>query len=172
MTRVLWVRVLFALLLGIGGVSSLGLAAPSPASVATAPILTAWIVNTAGTTNPHWPGVPVNVQAVTQTSIGGVPYAQVSTHSIADYYTTMTGQLIQDLNSRPRASTDFRLGHTTATEGQVVRFGDDLGYNFRPCTLGYWPPGPACPSSQNRTSNFPMQPLQATQTVSTSMGSV
>ncbi len=141
-----------------------------PIVSANPPILDAWIINTNGTTNPHWPGVPVYVQSVTQTTINGAPYAQVHTNSIADYNTTMTAQLIQELNGRPRATTDFRLGHTTATEGQVVRFGDDIGYNYRPCTLGYWPPGPACPSSQNRTFNVPMQPIQATTTVSTSGG--
>src|SRR6476620_9601229 len=81
------------------------------------PVLTAWIVNTAGTTNPHWPTTQVNVQSVTQVSIGGVPYAQIHTNSIADYYTTMSQQLVDALNGRPRAATDFRMGHTTAQVG-------------------------------------------------------
>ncbi len=136
------------------------------------PILSAWIVNTTGEINPHWPSSPVNVQSVTQTSIGGVPYVQVQTHSIANYHTSMTMALIEELNSRPRAATDFRNGQTTATVGQDVLFGDDIGYRYQPCTLGYWPPGPSCPNPQNRTANFPMQPLLATQAVSTSLGAI
>ena len=114
----------------------------------------------------------MNVQSVQQISVNGVPYAQVHTNSIADYYTTMTANMIQELNSRPRAATDFRQGHTTATVGQVVRFGDDIGYNSAGCNLGYWPPGPGCPTAQNRTFNFPMQPLRATQTISTTLGAI
>jgi hypothetical protein len=135
------------------------------------PILTAWLVNTTGRTNPHFAG-PVDVQSVQQISINGVPYVQVRTNSIADYYTTMTAQMIQELNSRPRAATDFRQGHTTAQVGQVVRFGDDIGYNSPACALGYWPPGPSCPSARNRTFNFPMQPVRATQAVSTTLGAI
>lgn len=139
---------------------------------ATPPILTAWVINTTGQTNPHWPGVPVNVQSVSQTSINGVPYAQVQTNRIADYRTTMTQQLIQELNGRPRASTDFRLGHTTATVGQVVEFGDDIGYTLQSCSLGYFPPGPGCPTAQSRTFAFPIQPIQASQAISTGLGSM
>ena len=135
------------------------------------PILTAWIFNTTGQTNPHFTG-PVNVQSVQQISVGGVPYVQVHTNSLADYYTTMTAGMIQELNSRPRAATDFRQGHTTATVGQVVRFGDDIGYNSAGCALGYWPPGPGCPSARNRSVNFPMQPLPATQAISTTLGAI
>src|SRR5437773_10311408 len=73
-------------------------AVATPASVPADPILTAWIINTDGHTNPHFTG-PVNVQSVTQTTINGVPYAQVHTNSIADYYTTITSDLLQELNS-------------------------------------------------------------------------
>src|SRR5690242_13148306 len=153
---------------GVGLASTRGLA---PAAVQPAdPILTAWIFNTDGHTNPHWPTTPVDVQSVTTTTVGGVPYAQVHTNSIANYYTAITQQLLQELNSRPHASTDFRLGHTTATEGQIVRFGDDIGYSTTRCFLGYWPPGPGCPTAQNRTFNFPMQPVRATSNTATSLG--
>ncbi|HMA36362.1 MAG TPA: S-layer homology domain-containing protein, partial [Chloroflexia bacterium] len=150
---------------------------PAPAASRTGagrpadpPILDAWIVNTTGVTNPHWPSAPVYVQSVQSITIGGVPYVQVQTHSIPDYHTTMTTEQIQQLNSRPRAATDFRLGHTTATVGQVVRFGDDIGYVYTSCALGYWPPGPGCPTAQNTVLHFPMQPLPATQVVSTALG--
>jgi hypothetical protein len=73
------------------------------------PILDAWIIN-ASQTNPHWAGIPVYVQSVQQIQMGGVPYAQVHTNSIADYHTTMTADLIQQLNSRPRAATDSYNG--------------------------------------------------------------
>jgi hypothetical protein len=150
---------------GAGGAAGAARALKDP------PILTAWILNTTGQTNPHFAGL-VNVQSVQQTSVGGVPYVQVHTNSLADYYTTMTSGMIQELNSRPRAATDFVQGHTTATVGQVVRFGDNIGYNSPACGLGYWPPGPGCPSARNRTFNFPMQPLPATAAVSTTLGAI
>src|SRR5689334_20763722 len=138
--RTPWVCALGFTLLVVG---CTGLASPESPQAASLvrvpaggpPVLTAWIVNTGGTIHPHWPTTPVNVQSVTQVSIGGVPYAQVHTNSIADYYTTMSQQLINDLNGRPRAATDFRQGHTTAQVGQVVRFGDDIGYNSPACSL-------------------------------------
>jgi hypothetical protein len=144
------------------------------AGVATEPppILTAWIINEDGHVNPHWATSPVDVQSVQQVDVGGIPYAQVRTNSIADYYTTLTAELIQEINSRPRAATDFRSGQTTATQGQTVRFGDDIGYRYQSCFLGWWPPGPGCPTAQNRTFNFPMQPLRATQVTSTTLGAI
>src|SRR5919202_1282010 len=106
MRALLMVALLAALLMVPGGVG-FALSAPAhgsrptpPAGVDTDPILPAWIINTDGHTNPHWPTTPVNVQSVTQTTINGVPYAQVRTNSIADYYTTMTSDLVQELNSR------------------------------------------------------------------------
>src|SRR5437899_2440725 len=149
---ILALQVVIGLIVGFGGASLAfsaamhkpGAAPPSRAD--TDPILTAWIINTDGHTNPHWSTSPVNVQSVTQITVNGAPYVQVRTNRIPDYYTTMTSQLLQELNGRPHASTDFRLGHTTATEGQVVRFGDDIGYSTTRCALGYWPPGPSCPT--------------------------
>ena len=114
---------------GVGGMRGGRAAVPA---LTDPPILTAWIFNTTGQTNPHFTG-PVNVQSVQQISVGGVPYVQVHTNSLADYYTTMTAGMIQELNSRPRAATDFTQGHTTATVGQVVRFGDNIGYNSAGC---------------------------------------
>lgn len=162
------------LLMFSGGVVAALCPSPSPGAgpkvSPNPPILDAWIINTNGTTNPHWPGVAVNVQSVTQTTINGAPYVQVRTNRIADYNTTMTQQLLNELNGRPRAASDFRSGQTTATLGQIVRFGDDIGYVYRSCNLGYWAPGPGCPTSQARTYNIPMQPIQATQVTSTSLG--
>src|SRR5436190_12873822 len=173
---VLVVQVVAGLVLGFGGASLTYSAvinrssSPPPARVTTDPILTAWIINTDGHTNPHWATSPVNVQSATQVTINGAPYVRVQTNRIPDYYTTMTSQLIQELNGRPHASTDFRLGHSTATEGQVVRFGDDIGYSTTRCVLGYWPPGPSCPTAASTTTNFPMQPIMATTTTSTTLG--
>lgn len=154
---------------------------PTPTPIAQPPILTAWMLNTTGETaavirqngNP----VLVNVQGVTQQTTGGVNYVCVGATGIPSYETTMTSDLIDWLNSRPRAMTDFVLGHTTATAGQSVDFGEDIGYASNPsCTLGagagYWPPGPACPTNQNRNACFPLGPTAGTGTCETGLGAI
>src|SRR5829696_3570396 len=97
--------------------------AASPQTTVTATkLMAAWMVNATGYQNPNFPA-PVHVQAVETATVNGTPYVRVRTNGIADYRTTMTGQLITELNGRPRASTDFRTGQTTAQVGQGVRFG-------------------------------------------------
>jgi hypothetical protein len=167
-----WARITSGTLLA----AALGLLAlPGPAAqgrtLAPGSVLTDWIINSTGATNPHFTG-PVYVSSVNQTTISGVPYAQVHTNGLPDYQTTMTAADITALNSRPRAATDFTLGHTTATAGQVVRFGDNIGYRTTGCALGYWPPGPGCPTAQNKTVNIPMQPIFAITPATMGLGAI
>lgn len=156
-------------------------ASPTPTPLSTPPILTVWMLNTTGETaavirqngNP----VLVNVQSVTEQTTGGVDYVCVGATGIPNYETIMTSALITWLNSRPRAMTDFVLGHTTATVGQSVDFGEDIGYASNPsCTtgagFGYWPPGPVCPTNQNRSGCFPLETTPGTGTCRTGLGAI
>lgn len=68
------------------------------------------------------------------------------------------------LNSRPKKSSDFSSGATTVHKGQVVSFGDSVGYAVtQGCTTsGYWPNGPLCPTGQTGQFVFPTQPAPET----------
>ena len=102
----------------------------------------------------------VNVQSVTITNVNQNQFNQVSTSGVPDYSVVMTQADIDSLNNRPEAATDFDGGQTSATVGDTVEFGDDIGYNItmQGCDLGYWPPGPACPTDQQRAANIPADP--------------
>jgi len=93
-----------------------------------------------------------------------VGYVYVETTGIPKYDVTMTQVMIEQLNQRPRADSDFLTGSTFAVEGQVVTFGEDIGYNSSQenCSTtggeGYWPPGPGCPTQQDKQAYFPVEP--------------
>jgi len=85
----------------------------------------------------------------------------VETSGIPQYYHVITQSDVQWLNSRPDASHDFIAGSTTANVGQVVEFGESIGYSSSHCSLGYWPPGPDCPIPSSKSVNFPIQPVES-----------
>lgn len=87
---------------------------------------------------------------------------KVTFKGIPSYSRTMTAADVTALNSRPHAATDFDSGHTTATAGQVVTFGEDIGYNSNACAKGYWPPGPSCPSAYSGLYTFSTTPAPET----------
>ncbi|MCG8609909.1 MAG: DUF4214 domain-containing protein [Pseudomonadales bacterium] len=111
----------------------------------------------------------VNIEGVESTTINNQSYAKVSTSGIPNYLVTLSQENIDALNTRPKASSDFVSGATTAEAGDVIEFGADIGYrsqsNEGSCAqnagYGYWPPGPVCPSDQNKTGYFPTQPTPA-----------
>ncbi|RYG61804.1 YHYH protein [archaeon] len=70
---------------------------------------------------------------------------------------------VSTLNNRPKAATDFNSGHTTAVAGQVLTFGEDIGYNSNSCDNGFWPPGPGCPSAYSGEYTFTIAPAPETQ---------
>ncbi|MCB9792528.1 MAG: YHYH protein [Alphaproteobacteria bacterium] len=101
----------------------------------------------------------------------------VSTDGIPNYSTTITQDLLDELNSRPLAATDFVTGAPTVQVGDVVEFGEDIGYNSTGCTrggddegAGYWPPGPECPEALNRSFVFPGEPAPASTACFTPIG--
>ena len=81
---------------------------------------------------------------------------------IPNYNNIFTASDIQKLNSRPKASPDFKTGQTTAVAGRNYTFGANINYVTNSgCNLGYWPPGPVCPAAQNKVLNFTVTPAPA-----------
>jgi hypothetical protein len=129
-----------------------------------------WIINTAtrstqifesATTNL---GVLEDVQAVAEQSINSVDYVYVQASGIPKYDIEFTQEILDDLNNRPRAGTDFGAGVTSATLGQTVVFGEDIGFSSsnENCNAtggaGYWPPGPGCPIDVGKAEYLPADP--------------
>ena len=79
---------------------------------------------------------------------------------IPNYERVFTQEDIEELNSRPNAATDFDNGETSAKAGEKYAFGDDIGYliTHQGCELGYWPPGPECPTASSKTISWDLSP--------------
>ena len=118
--------------------------------------LSEWLLNTTERSTQIFEsstsqGALEDVQAVSIQTVSGSDYVYVEATGIPKYDVSMTQAMIDELNSRPRASSDFYSGATTATAGQLVEFGQDIGYisSTTNCDstggAGYWPPGPVCP---------------------------
>jgi len=105
-------------------------------------------------------GVLEDVQSAESVTDEGIEYTYVLTHGIPKYETTMTDEMVEDLDNRPKAVTDFANGYTTVAAGDFVLFGQDIGYNSSTenCDdtggAGYWPPGPGCPTQQTVEAYF------------------
>ena len=143
-------------------------------------LLTEWLVNTSGElsalllNSQGSAGIAVNIQSVTEESLNGANYARVQTEGIPNYVVTFTQDQIDALNARPRAdlpqqnSQDFvsEPGATTASAGDVVSFGGNIGFRSFSADVscadgagyGYWPPGPTCPEDQAKDGYFPLEP--------------
>lgn len=140
------------------------------------PTSTVWLINTSdkrsSIISDSGSGVPYDVQLVEQktATVSGIEqnFTYVEASGIPEYNITMTQTQIDALNNRPLASRDFQLGYTTANVGDVVEFGQDIGYNSSTenCNntggAGYWPPGPVCPTNQNHQAYFANEPEQKT----------
>ena len=97
-------------------------------------LLSAWIVNTAGTTSGIYTSTPVDVQSVSRVNQNNKIYALVESSDIPSYSTVVTRPLLDMLRSRPRARTDFRDGgEPSIAVGQTVNFGQDIGFRGRSC---------------------------------------
>lgn len=121
-------------------------------------------------------GVLVNVQSVATIEQNQETYVSFTATGIPNYTVTMTQDDIDSLNNRPRARMDFSAtnGLTTAQVGDVIEFGEDIGYEIprAGCELGYWPPGPECPSNQNKSSILPVEPKPASTACATGLNSI
>ena len=155
----------------------------STSGVSAANVLTDWIINENNELSAHIGGgtVLVNVQSVDEVSEGGASYARVQATGIPNYTLTMTQDLLNWLNDRPRASlsggqatqSDFVSDtdndgerNASATVGDVIAYGQDINYrsfsNDTECATnagyGYWPPGPTCPEDTSKDAYFPVSP--------------
>ncbi|MFT7418580.1 MAG: hypothetical protein ACI9PX_000573 [Reinekea sp.] len=133
----------------------------------------AWLINNS-TNSTHISGdegdILENIQSVETVTITDdetntdVEYTHVKASGIPNYDITMTQDIIDQLNGRPKAATDFANGQTTAQAGEVISFGANIGYNSSTenCNAsggaGYWPPGPGCPTEQSLDAYFAVYP--------------
>ena len=86
----------------------------------------------------------------------------VDTNCLPSYNYTVSHADVDALNTRPKADTDFENEKTTLSVGDVVKFGDDIGYvGTQGCAsegYGFWPHGPACPVAASGSFRFPIHP--------------
>lgn len=130
---------------------------------------TSWIINNTTTSvyilDDDGVGVVEDVQSAENVTDDGIGYTYVLTNGIPKYETTMTDEMVEDLDNRPKAVTDFANGYTTVAAGDLVLFGQDIGYNSSTenCDdtggAGYWPPGPGCPNQQSVEAYFVDTPI-------------
>ena len=109
-------------------------------------------------------GVLFGVQIAETQNIDGVDYTYVETEAIPDFEIVITEDIVEELNNRPKASSDFSTGSTSVNVGDTVVFGQDIGYGRANDNCdetggtGYWPPGPACPTMQSKEAFFTQSP--------------
>ncbi|CAB9519177.1 expressed unknown protein [Seminavis robusta] len=135
----------------------------SESSIATDPKCTIWMINTDAATSVNIENdgaqVVTNVEAVTVPEGDNPTYFTVYTSGIPDYSVLATQALVDTLNARPMAATDFASGATSVMpDEQPISFGQDIGYVSQGCDLGYWPPGPVCPNDVYKAVPFPLTP--------------
>lgn len=130
----------------------------------------AWLFNTTGENSAvlkeNGDGISVNVQSTAIVEQEGTNYLQVFASGVPNYQTEITEEILTELTARPNASTDFIAGDITVSVGDVVEFGDDIGYKSSDlCSngegYGYWPPGPMCPENMNKQYFFPLEATPA-----------
>lgn len=127
-----------------------------------------WIINNTTTStfilDSDGVGVIEDVQSTDVVTVDGAEYTYVLTKGIPKYDVTITDDMVETLDGRPKAATDFGLGYTTTAAGDIVLFGQDIGYNSSSeyCDdtggAGYWPPGPGCPFEQDVEAYLPVVP--------------
>ena len=134
--------------------------APAPAEV----LLAAWLLNSDGepaAVISDSEAIPVNVQSVDLVEVDGVAYMHVTASGIPDYGHTLSAAEAAFLAGRPRARTDFVGGAPVVGAGDVVDFGQDLGYRSTGCTdtpgagYGFWHRGRPVRPVRTGTSGSP-----------------
>lgn len=115
---------------------------------------------------PGGGGVPTAATTMAPTSAVLATGWKMQATGIPKYNHNMTTFDMYLLNSRPKKSSDFSTGSTTAYRGELVTFGQSVGYSVtQGCTTsGYWPPGPRCPTQQSNSFVFPIDPAPETST--------
>lgn len=116
-----------------------------------------WLLNTNGDSNSYFSATT----EMSSSSYSAGKWVTV-TNRIPKYNHEFTTNDINDLNSRPKAATDFISGSTTAIAGTTYQFGSNIGYKTNSCARGYWPPGPVCPSASITTNYWDLNPSPET----------
>ncbi|WP_157533337.1 hypothetical protein ACJJJB_00420 [Microbulbifer sp. ANSA001] len=119
--------------------------------------------------------VLVNVQSVDSVTVSGKDYSSVTAPGIPDYETEITEDLYEWLLSRPRVDTDFVSGNPLLQVGDLIRFGQDIGYRSNSsCGVNagydYWPSGPVCPENISHEGYFPLVPEESGEACETGLG--
>tara|TARA_R110001599_G_C12268908_1_gene661159 strand:+ start:3852 stop:5894 length:2043 start_codon:yes stop_codon:yes gene_type:complete len=121
-------------------------------------------------------GVLEDVQLAELQSLDSGDYVYVETTGIPNYDIEITEEILDGLSSRPRAATDFVSGVPLVSVGDVVSFGQNVGYSSSTenCDStggsGYWPPGPGCPIDTGKAEYFTTTPQPAITECSTGLG--
>lgn len=115
-----------------------------------------WLVNTDGHYNSYFLASSDITTSAEDTS--GSAW-KVTHNRIPNYYQKFTQDIIDELNDRPKASSDFSTGETSAVAGEYYEWGSDIGYaqGTHECN-GYWPPGPECPETSSIAMTFDYTP--------------
>ncbi|MEM9396314.1 MAG: YHYH protein [Pseudomonadota bacterium] len=139
-----------------------------------------WIVNTENRSQQIFEpasnqGVLEDVQSVSSEA----GFIAIQTNGIPNYNVLVSEALIEDLNNRPRAGSDFTAGITTLAMNEVAVFGEDIGYasqNSGNCSDtgggGYWPPGPVCPVGLEREEFFTESPSPTDDDCESGLGTI
>ncbi|WP_444932377.1 YHYH protein [Microbulbifer sp. SSSA002] len=120
--------------------------------------------------------VLVNVQSVETVTVDGKDYTHVTASGIPDYEVEITAFLYDELIGRPKADSDFVSGSPTVQIGDIVSFGQDIGYRSNPYTcyseagLGFWPPGPVCPENVSHSGYLPTEPEASEESCESGLG--
>jgi hypothetical protein len=123
---------------------------------------TSWVINNDNHTNAYF--------SHTATDIATSAYSssknkwEATGKRIPNYDHKFSSTEITTLNSRPAASVDFTSGATTASVGSSIVFGQSIGYKYTSggCAMGYWPPGPVCPTALSVSYTFHLKPAPET----------
>ena len=153
-------------------------------SPSVAEIFSRWIINTSDRSTKIFEsansslGVLEDVQLVNPETVASRDYAYVEASGIPNYDVGITQEIIDELNSRPRLGNDFVAAATSAVLGSTVEFGEDIGYRSSTANClstggdGYWPPGPACPTDQNKQEYLAVEPVPTSTSCETGLGAI
>lgn len=144
-------------------------------AIADHPLCTEWVMGE-GATSAVVGGASVLVD-ITDVSLAqdedGAWWATVTTSGVPSYETTVTQDTVDSLEARPNYDDDFLGDGPTIAVGDVVQFGDDIGYDSTGCSgddgYGYWPPGPTCPDDAEVTAVFPLEVTESAETCYTGL---
>lgn len=149
---------------------------PTPTPTTEIAWVDTWLVNAADETSAEFSGVEINIDSVSQQTIDGADYQCIVASGIPGYQLQFSQEMLDSLTSRPKFDTDFPNG-VTASVNDSVLFGQDIGFNSTGCSVdddgyGYWPPGPVCPTDQQKEQCFPLDPQPATTACETGLSSI